>query len=387
LRISAEADGVSAERSLAGTFASAKEPAKMDAAIRGAFEKLGETRFAIGDFEFRNLEKRFVPVSQINQLRRQITDELEEKLKSALAARVQTAVAAVCGDASAKRRPASGSGEPFRWSIKVQKVGALDAFSAHDWEDVDEVLVEIADDAMIALQAKLDRLGEQIGHDHIRLALPMITRKWEEQDLLRKIQALKSAGWKKWEAANISAWAFLNLKSEISNPRDLSTDWSVYVTNRAAALQVADMGATRFALSPEDGIGNMDPLLAEFGARATVIVYQDTPLFISESCACANMADGCAGKDHCDFATRELVSSHDDELIVVNRECRTVVISRKPFCLASRLGTLRDAGAISLRADFLNRPYSPAQVRDTWQALRAGKAVPGHIGNFDRGLA
>ena len=65
---------------------------------------------------------------------------------------------------------------------------------------------------------------------------------------------------------------------------DLSTDWSVYVVNRAAALQLEAMGVRQFTLSPEDGLGNYRSLLAEFGSRAVVIVHQDTPLFLAESC-------------------------------------------------------------------------------------------------------
>ncbi len=60
-----------------------------------------------------------------------------------------------------------------------------------------------------------------------------------------------------WEAANLSAWDDLGI--DPANPHsaiDLATDWSIYVINRLAARQVLDMGATRFALSPEDGLAN-----------------------------------------------------------------------------------------------------------------------------------
>ena len=105
------------------------------------------------------------------------------------------------------------------------------------------------------------------------------------------------------------------------------------------------MGATRFTLSPEDGLDNMEQLLAEFGEKATVIVYQDTPLFISESCVRASSAP-CPGKSKCSLEKLDLVSSHGDDVIAVNRDCRTILISKEPFCLAGRLGDLDDAGAI-----------------------------------------
>ena len=209
----------------------------------------------------------------------------------------------------------------------------------------------------------------------------MITRKWEEKELSDKIIELQRAGWTKWEIANMSGWNFLKLETG-----NLATDWSVYVTNTEAARQVLDMGATRFTLSPEDGLENMRQLLAAFGEKATVIVYQDTPLFISESCVRAS-AEPCPGKSKCSFEKLDLVSSHGDDVIAVNRDCRTILISKDPFCLAGRLADLAEAGASSLRADFINRPYKPSEVLELWRALRDGRNPPrGHIGNFDRGL-
>ena len=265
----------------------------------------------------------------------------------------------------------------FHWSIKVDRINLLKDFTEEDWIDLDEVVVEIAEDPVDTLKTLL----RQLPREHVRLALPMITRKWEEKEIADKIVELQRAGWTKWEIANVSGWNFLKLETG-----NLATDWSVYVTNSEAAKQVMDMGATRFTLSPEDGLDNMEQLLAEFREKATVIVYQDTPLFISESCVRASSAP-CPGKSKCSFEKLDLVSSHGDDVIAVNRDCRTILISQDPFCLAGRLRDLDEAGAISLRADFINRPYEPSEVVALWRAIRDGRNPPrGHIGNFDRGL-
>ncbi len=58
-----------------------------------------------------------------------------------------------------------------------------------------------------------------------------------------------------------------------------------------------------------------------------------------------------------------------------------------PFCLSTRLKELAKAGAISLRADFLYRPYEPQLVRERWRQVRGGRPVAGgHAANFDRGI-
>jgi hypothetical protein len=118
-----------------------------------------------------------------------------------------------------------------------------------------------------------------------------------------------------------------------------------------------------------------------------LIVYQDTPQFLAESCAYANLIGGCPGKANCRFESMEMVSSHGEKVTALDYHCRTIVLTQGPFCLAPRLRDLAAAGAVSLQADFLYRPYEPGRVRDVWRAVRAGRAVPGgHAANFDRGL-
>jgi putative protease len=168
---------------------------------------------------------------------------------------------------------------------------------------------------------------------------------------------------------------------------DLTTDWPLYTLNTSAAAQLFEMGATRVTLSPEDGLDNFRPLLQRLGERAVVIVYQDAPLFISESCPEATRAGGCVGPSQCRFSQVELVSDAGEHVISVNRRCRTYTLNRHPFCRSMRLAALRQAGARRLRADFIYRPYAADEVCRLWRALRAGHTVPGtHIGNFDRGL-
>jgi hypothetical protein len=247
--------------------------------------------------------------------------------------------------------------------------------------------VDIARDHPTVLHEKLSEAAHRIDRDRIRLALPALTRQWEDHGLRLKIDRLLAQGWRRWEAANLSAWSFLNHDCQGKDGLDLSTDWSVYVLNRAAARQLLDLGVSRFVLSPEDGLENMRTLLAEFGSRAVVIVYQDTPQFIAESCAYANLIGGCPGKANCRFESMQMVSSHGERVTALDYHCRTIVLNTGPFCLSTRLPRLADAGVVSLRTDFIYRNYEPAQVRDLWRAVREGRAISGALAaNFNRGI-
>src|SRR5262249_47492793 len=157
--------------------------------------------------------------------------------------------------------------------------GFLDAFEAADLADIEEVIVDIARDHPALLAENLDHWTATLGgRERIRLALPALTRAYEDRGLRHKIDQFRAAGWMKWEAANLSAWSSLGLYPLCSQtaPVDLSTDWSVYVINRLAAQALLRMGVSRFTLSPEDGLANVRSLLAEFADRAVLVVYQDT---------------------------------------------------------------------------------------------------------------
>ncbi len=375
---------VEVRRELAGPFPEARDLAGAEQAARGAFEKLGDTGLSLDGLDFHNPAGRFVPVSRLNQLRRDLASGLEEALSQAHNERAARALADLCPEVPARARTGA-----FRWNVKVDRVGFLDAFEADDWAGVDEVIVDVARDHPAVLGEKLEHIAAAVGRERVRLALPPLTRKWEEHGLLHKVEKLRGAGWAKWEAANLSAWSYLGLDAGARAPDDvdLATDWSVYVLNRAAARQLLDMGVRRFALSPEDGLANVRPLLAEFAERAVLIVYQDTPMFLAESCAYANLIGGCPGKANCSFESMEMVSSHGERVTALDYHCRTIVLNQGPFCLSPRLHDLAKAGAVSLRADFIYRNYEPEEVRERWRAVRAGRVVPGgHAANFDRGV-
>ena len=350
---------------------------------------------------------RFVPVSRLNQVRRDLVADLEEaqrRQRAERVARIQAEAGGGCGarlerageasrQARSKRAPQAASEdlspEGFRWSLKVDRIHFLDALEDSDLAGVEEIVIDVTRDHPALLHDKLRQWEERVGRERLRLALPALTRFWEEKGLRQKIRQLREAGWRRWEAANLSAWNFLDL--DPLHPEggglDLATDWSVYVLNRLAAQALVGMGVGRFALSPEDGLENLRSLLAEYGSRAVVIVYQDTPQFLAESCAYANLIGGCPGKANCKFESMEMVSSHGERVTALDYHCRTIVLNQGPFCLSPRLADLAAAGARNLRADFVYRPYEAHEVRDRWRLVRGGKPIPGgHAANFDRGI-
>ncbi len=263
--LSAQVDGTRAVAHLTGPFPPCQDKAAMAATVRVVCSRLGASPFDLAEFSFQNEADGFVPVSKLNALRRDVLNDLTNRLVVSKEARI----ASLIKEMTPKPRTEypKPAGAPFRWSVKVDRLSFLDEFTIADWQDIDEVVVDITRDHPAQLRENLNALARKIGQEHIRLALPALTRKWEEKAVLQKIESLRQEGWTKWEAANLSAWNYLGIDPTRYETAgiDLATDWSVYVLNRLAALQLLDMGVSRFALSPEDGLANMRTLLKEFG--------------------------------------------------------------------------------------------------------------------------
>src|SRR5262249_19756104 len=123
---------VEVRRTLPGPFTPAKDAVALAATAREAFDKLGPTGLQLAAFRFQNPDGCFVPVSRLNQLRRDLVADIEEALRREQAeriARLQAETSPPKGGAA--RSPA------FQWSIKVDRIGFLDALEDSDLAGVE----------------------------------------------------------------------------------------------------------------------------------------------------------------------------------------------------------------------------------------------------------
>lgn len=126
---------VSAAHVAAGSLEAARDAGRMEATARAAFEKLGDTRFRLDGLEWRNPGGLFVPVSRLNEARRELVEALERELAADAAARV-TAGRAELRTGEAAPPPVENLVEPARRSDILQHV-ALDpaADRGHDHDE------------------------------------------------------------------------------------------------------------------------------------------------------------------------------------------------------------------------------------------------------------
>ena len=199
----AEADGIAlaATAAIEGPFAAAKNPEVLPAALQTAFSKLGDT-----PFELRQLSHDgpalFIPLSQLNTLRRDLAAALEQNLRSVRKKHIADAISSLSILNSSLLILNSPTKTPAFLLKTDQPSVLLAAFPGGDVPRVTELIVELGRESAEQVDAALAQLPERIA---VRFALPMITRAWDRESLTAQIRHFFDAGHRRWEAANLSA--------------------------------------------------------------------------------------------------------------------------------------------------------------------------------------
>ena len=345
----ATADGhaLAAAAALEGPFAPAKNPAAGAAALQTAFAKLGDTPFELHRITSAGPAV-FIPLSQLNTLRRDLTSSLEQALRQSREKQVEDALSILNSESCVL----NSSTKTPEFLLKTDQPSVfLAAYPGGDLPPVTELIIELGRETVAQVEAVLAGLPERIA---VRFALPMITRAWDRENLLAQIRHFSDAGHRRWEAANLSALEFIPRAGDL----DLSADWPVYTLNSAALAELRDRGFARFTVAPEDTPENTAALAARHPFALVWPVHRDPPLFISESCPHAARLGRCPGPRDCDFQEQSFTSKAGEAVRTVNRNCRFFTLLEKPAVIPVPPGL-----PLVPRADFLYRAWDPAGLR------------------------
>lgn len=266
--ISATANGVTA--SIPGTFDSAKNPEKTYGAVEKAFSKLGETNYALGKLSLVDPDRRFAPMSVLNDLRRDLVELLDEAGEKARRAKVEVALA------DDEELPEISQGNVSARRLKI-RIGQT--VPAGDW---DEIIVAVTS------STSDDEIGT-FDASTTRLALPVYTAEPDFNKLRVLVKRLHREGFEKWEASDLATLRLL----KAAGVSDITADWTLYAFNSHALAELSSLGVKRFVASPENVRENLS-YLAESGYDIEFLAQQATPLFVSLTKPAAEQADGLA---------------------------------------------------------------------------------------------
>lgn len=195
----------------------------------------------------------------------------------------------------------------------------------------------------------------------------------------KAVQVLIAKSFRQFQISNLGAMDLFD-----GEDVQLYADYPLYCLNSLSAMKLRELGFARYTLSPEDGEDNLQTL---FSSDADVIIYQDTPLFTSETCIWANMKRACHGMNRCGFKQMTVENEFGDRFLAMNERCKTVVIGERPFSIVHLIPKLLDAGQRDFRIDLCYRDYTPETIEDIFLSFQnKNKIKNSMIGNFERGL-
>ena len=325
-KISADYQSYHAE--VSGTFTPAAVIDKTEQAVRNAFNKTGDTLFVLRNLEIVNPKGLFAPLSLLNELRRQLYAQIKIEQKFGVLPVPENKIK---------------HAEP-QWVIKTDDVSCLQNF---DLSQLSEIIV------LLNPQMKIEVL-RGLPKNKVRLALPIICR--HPETFKRLINSCLGAGYKKWEISNYWGLSVLPEKGI-----DLSFDTPLYILNSQAMSAARDLGVKRVTFSVEDTESNLLNLNDNAVLPTTLIVYQDTPLFISANCIRSN---SCA---QCDHQDKWLNLQKDGiEYQALSADCQLMLFAKKAFVVSE---TAKKIKPDFYRADFCYKKYQPDEVAAIMQKL------------------
>ena len=333
-----EAKAAGRKVQISGKWDKAQNPDKVEAAVRQAFAKTGDTPFEVMKLELRNDGNWFVPVSVLNNLRREMFNAWEPE----------------DNPAPEIKQPQVREKHSPQWIIKTDKPEVLRDI---DLSEAAEVVVYMGEDFDFEVLKSLPK-------NKVRLALPAVCRR--KGKMAELISAALQAGYKKWEVDNYWGIAALPEKGI-----DLSLGRSIYMLNTQAMAAAKEWGASRVALSVEDTLENWQKLAELAPLPVVLTVYEKVPLFISAGCIRDNPCKGCDRKRKWMNLQRE-----GRQYQVLSENCQTMVFDERPLCVAKE--------AVGIAADFYQAvfmfaDYTPDEVAQIWQQLRKFDDVSGEV--------
>lgn len=319
-----------------------KDFGKMQENTKNVFDKTGDTILKLSCLDYKN-EGFFVPVSHLNELRRKIYTKAEEFI-TANKKEIQNIKFAYKNDV--KITP--------KWLLKIDNEEYIKELGKDKLDNFYEILMD--------LDCDFNNLPKII-KNKTRISLPIIALNKELPKIKNKIKKLKEQGFNKFEVANL--WGFETLNNE--NIKDITADYSFSVFNPEAIAELSKIGCSRITLSPESSQTTIKELSKIYPYTLALIVYQDTPLFISENCL--GNCDSCKSKDN------KVIKNH-----------RNFILTEKPLSLISEINKLKSPPAF-YRLDFALKNYTPNKIAELIDNFLKGKNVKNYTtANFNRGL-
>ncbi len=353
-----------------------------EARIRKQLEKTGNTEFEFDNLEIDLEEGVFLPMQQINELRRRVLEELRKNICMQYH-RPEAATLDRVGTGLLTEKEGSRTGT-FRFSALVQTMSQLDQVCA--FPEVSRVYI---DSAALGMFSAGDALADRCGRlraqgREVFLGVPHIfrgqaARMWEAR--MRCFEGIHFDGILLRNYESFALWNGAEEKDRLLQAarqgenssrdrkagqwiskidRNVILDHNVYVMNQAAKAFWNQQGVREFTVPAEL---NRNEILHLGAEHMEMLVYGYLPVMVTAQCI-AKTVDQCrkqtevkasySGEEKSNRNIRELTDRYGNPFLVENRceDCYNIIYNSVPLCLFDEKAALREIGPSRLRLQF-----------------------------------
>ncbi|MCU0247399.1 MAG: DUF3656 domain-containing protein, partial [Bryobacter sp.] len=327
------------------------------ALIREQFERLGNTPYELGSLTFESKAEAFIPVSLLNQLRREAVEALAARQSEPCAIRVRPAAACAEALLSAVRPPEREEAAAPRVHLLVRTPEQLDAALALAPASITLDYLDL-----YGLKPSVEKVKES--GIAVRVASPRILKPGEDRivDFLLRLECpllVRPAG------------LLDDLRARTAQP--LTGDFSLNAANAISADRLLGLGLTRITPTHDLNGAQVAALAREVGGtRIEAIAYQHLPVFHTEHCVfCRFLSTGTTYKDcgrPCEEHRVELGDGNGRRHpVLADVGCRNPVFGADAQEASLHLESGLAAGIRDFRLEFAHE--SAAQVRTVTEAF------------------
>lgn len=323
--------------------------------IKAQLEKTNETPFTFENLDIELNGDVFIPVSKLNEIRRNALLRLEEAMAQEY--KREEALEPIMKDQS-KEFIAEDNNSDIGIIAFVKDEEQL--IHACEIEEVDEIYLDMAECNFL----QIEKLSKQVKEYKKRcyIVMPHIFRSYTYDLFLRNKAYLLADTIDGYVIKNYEQYTFFkNLQTEEHLSKEVRLDYNMYVMNNEAKKFYLEHGITHTTASVELNQGELSRLGI---SNMDLLVYGNLPLMVSAQCVKMNTT-GC--RKQVNKANKNLQSADDDKsLVLVDRlknelsvrtncrECYNTIYNSKCLSLLEEVAEIQNLNPRNIRLDFSN---------------------------------
>lgn len=342
-----------------------KKPISMEE-LKKHLGKSGDTPFKFSNIHFETYEAGFLPVSEINEVRRKLVEQIERKLLDTRE-KVEVNLNKIFHE---NIKPKETKNIP-KYMVCVNNKEQLKAVKDRGFKDVIiDMFYKSKDDLKDYIMANSDL--------NLWIKVPNIVRD-EFDTMCEKIDKLIPY-------INGIITANLGIVNVFKNKTSIVSDYKLNVFNEFGVRQYGEF-MDSVCLSVELNKIQIEKLLKTSDEKVQILVYGKIENMVSEYCPIGSVLGGKSEKSNCSRKCSEGTFNLKDRigaefLVKTDKYCRSHIYNNVPLNLTDKIEELTNMGANSFRIDFIDEKYD--DVINVLEFVK-NKKTKGDFVDFTRG--